>query len=98
MKVLRILGIAVGSLVGLLVIVSLVSRFSDGPIAIFAGGPLTAGALIEGPEPDWGFAREIDTIEFQLVTPPRSRTTWILERNGKIYVPCGYMNSRIGRV
>ena len=96
-KVLRILGIALGCLVGALVLVSITARFSDGPIAIFAGGPLIVGPLIEGPEPDWSFAREIDTIEFQLLSPARSRRTWVVESGGRAYVPCGYMDSPIGR-
>jgi hypothetical protein len=30
--------------------------------------------------------------------PARSRHTWLLVREGKLYVPCGYMNSRWGRL
>ena len=98
MRALRWLGIIVATLIAVAALLAIVARFSDGPIAIFAGGPLESGELATGPEPDWSFARDIDTVELQLVTPPRSRTTWILEHEGKIYVPCGYMNTSFGRL
>jgi len=87
---------AVGLMLGLGVL-ALAARFSDGPIAILAGGPLRAGELATGPEPDWGFAREVREIELQLLEPPRSRTTWVLVHEGRLYVPCGYMTRSWGR-
>jgi hypothetical protein len=74
------------------------ARFADGPLAIVAGGPFRSGEPVTGPEPDWSFARELREVEFQLVEPPRSRTTWILEHEGRIFIPCGYMNSTWGRL
>ncbi len=74
------------------------ARFSDGPSAVFSGGPLVAGELVTGPEPDWSFARDVGTIELQLLDPPRSRLIWIAEHEGKIYVVSGYMGSFIGRL
>jgi len=74
------------------------SGFADGPSAVFGGGPLVSGELVTGPEPDWSFARDIATIELQLLDPPRSRVVWIAEHEGKIYVVSGYMGSRIGRL
>ncbi len=73
------------------------ARFSDGPSAVFSGGPLVAGELVTGPEPDWSFAHDVGTIELQLLDPPRSRTIWIAEHEGKAYVVSGYMDSFIGR-
>ena len=87
-----------GSLVLLIVVVLIGARFGDGPIAIFAGGPFTSGAWVRGPEPDWSFVRDIREVEFQLVDPARSRTTWILEHEGKIYIPCGYMTTAWGKI
>ena len=46
------------------------ARFSDGPSAVFRGGPLVAGELVTGPEPDWSFARDVREIELQLLDPP----------------------------
>ncbi len=96
-----ILRIALGLLGALVLLIALVligARFADGPIAIIAGGPFTSGKLVTGPEPDWSFARDIQEVEFQLVDPPRSRTTWILEHEGRIYIPCGYMTTSWGRI
>lgn len=88
---LLMLAVGAGALLG-------VARFSDGPLEIIAGGPLTGGELVSGPEPDWSLIREVTTVEFQLLEPPRSRTTWILEHDGRIFIPCGYMNSTWGRI
>ena len=67
------------------------ARFSDGPSVIFSGGPLVAGELVTGPEPDWSFVRNVGTFELQLLNPPRSRTLWIVEREGKLYINSNYM-------
>ncbi|MCG8592176.1 MAG: hypothetical protein MJE66_23025 [Proteobacteria bacterium] len=98
MRVLRWLGIGIAAVVGLFVALLVGARFADGPLGLVAGGPLVAGEWVEGEEPDWSFARDVDTIEFQLLDPARSRTTWILEHEGQIYVPCGYMNTNWGRI
>ena len=102
MKIARRLLVVVGVLV-LIPIVAIgtlliTSGGSDGPGAVFGGGPLLAGELVTGPEPDWSFARDIPTIELQLLEPPRSRLIWIAEHEGKIYVVSGYMNSALGRI
>ncbi len=96
--VLRILG---GLLAVLLVITSALlvgARFADGPIAIIAGGPFTSGKLVTGPEPDWSFVKDVQEVEFQLLDPARSRTTWILHHDRKAYIPCGYMTTWWGKL
>jgi len=95
--VLRLLGAVLGLGVLALGLLLVAARFNDGPIAIIAGGPIRSGELVSGPEPDWAFARDVREVEFQLVDPPRSRTTWILEHKGKVYIPCGYMDTSWGR-
>ncbi|MDP6736285.1 MAG: hypothetical protein QF732_07270 [Nitrospinaceae bacterium] len=67
------------------------ARFSDGPSVIFSGGPLVAGELVTGPEPDWSFVRDVRIFELQLLNPPRSRTLWIVEHEGKLYLNSNYM-------
>jgi len=89
-----LIAVLVIGLVGLFV----VARLSDGPLAIVAGGPFTSGQLVSGPEPDWSFVRDVRDVEFQLLDPPRSRTTWIVEHEGRIYIPSGYMNTWWGRL
>ncbi|MFU8814352.1 MAG: hypothetical protein ACNA7W_03340 [Pseudomonadales bacterium] len=98
MLILRFVG---GVLVLALIIIGLLvvaARFSDGPIGMVAGGPFTSGEFHLGPDPDWDFVRGLDTVEFQLMKPPRSRTTWILLHDGRIFIPSGYMNSGLGRL
>ena len=74
------------------------ARFSDGPSVIFSGGPLVAGELVTGPEPDWSFVRNVSTFELQLLNPPRSRTLWIVEREGKLYINSNYMGGLRERI
>ena len=74
------------------------ARLSDGPLAIIAGGPFTSGEMIKGPEPDWSFVHDIREVEFQLLEPTRSRTTWIIEHQGKAYIPSGYMTTWWGKI
>lgn len=74
------------------------ARMGDGPSVVFAGGPLTSGELATGPEPDWSFARDVGTIELQLLDPPKSRLIWIIEHERKAYVVSGYMGSFVGRL
>ncbi len=73
-------------------------RFADGPNRLFAGGRLVAGELHAGPEPDWRFVRDIDTIELQLLDPPTSRRIWAAEHGGRLYVWSGYMGTAVGRL
>jgi hypothetical protein len=74
------------------------ARFHDGPIALIPGGPFTSGTLVAGPEPDWSFVHDVREVQFQLLDPERSRTTWILDYDGKAYIPCGYMTTWWGRI
>ena len=90
-----------GGLVSLIVVVMLgvfiTSRFSDGPMAMVSGGPFTSGEMVQE-EPDWGFVKDYVTVEFQLADPARSRTTWIVEHDNRIFIPCGYMDTTWGRI
>lgn len=74
------------------------ARFADGPFGIIPGGEFASGERYVGPEPDWSFVKDRQEVEFQLMDPERSRTTWIVEHEGRIYIPCGYMNSTWGRM
>ena len=66
------------------------ARSSDGPLGPLAGGALVAGELVPPPE-DWSFLREVETVELQLLEPPRSRTTWVVVSGGRAYIPAGFM-------
>ena len=65
--------------------IALAARFHDGPIALFPGGPLKNGELVEDPNVDWSFAAPIR--EMELESDGRSRTTWLLVDGGQLYVP-----------
>src|SRR5512134_664346 len=63
------------------------ARCADGPIGPIPGGPLASGERVAAPVADWSFAAGVEEIELQLAAQDRSRTTWILVRDGKAYVP-----------
>jgi hypothetical protein len=94
-----LIGVGVLLLIPVIAIATLLvaSGYSDGAGPLFGGGELVSGELVTGPEPDWRFAREVPTIELQLLDPPRSRVMWIVEHAGKPYVVSGYMGSAVGR-
>lgn len=71
---------------------------NDGPSIAFPGGTLVAGDLHTGPEPDWSFTGDIQTIELELVDSGTSRLIWILDADGKAYIASGYMQSFVGRL
>jgi hypothetical protein len=103
MRFLRWAGVVLAVLILGFAAIGTLARFSDGPIgplpiALFPGGPLRAGDLVTGPEPDWSFARDIMLMEFQLVNSTRSRNIWLLVHEGKLYVASGYMDSWWGRL
>ena len=99
MRILKGLGVAVGAgLLALAVFFLGACSFADGPIGIVAGGPFRSGEPHTGPEPDWSFAKDVSTVEFQLLDPRRSRTTWIVEVDGRAFVPSGYMTTWWGRI
>ncbi|MFP6656330.1 MAG: hypothetical protein VCB25_11945 [Myxococcota bacterium] len=89
---------ALGLIAILLLLAGTAARFGDGPTGLFPGGPLEAGELVTGPEPDWTLAKDLDTMEFQLVDPPQSRTIWLEVHDKKLYVVSGFMNSPVGRL
>jgi hypothetical protein len=97
-RVLRAAGVVLALLVIAIAALLIGARFADGPLAIVAGGPFESGELVGGPEPDWSFVRDVREVEFQLLEPARSRTTWILDHEGKAYIPSGYMTTWWGRI
>ena len=96
MRIIRWLGVLIAVAIAAMGVLLIAARFHDGPLGMIAGGPLVAGEMVTD-EPDWSFARDVPTVELQLLSPPRSRTTWIIELIGKIYIPSGYMDTTVGR-
>lgn len=73
------------------------ARFADGPLEIVAGGPFVTGEVARV-EPDWSFAKDYPTVEFQLLDPEVSRTTWIAVHEGRVFIPSGYMTTWWGKI
>jgi hypothetical protein len=88
LRLLRVLAWLLFGLAGIAAVTALFARVTDGPIGPFPGGPLAAGELVTGPDPDWSFAAEIPSIELQ-VNPahPLSRTVWVLVDQNELFVP-----------
>lgn len=96
--VLQIIGLLVLLLAATIVTLKLDNQDADGPSVLFPGGELVSGELHTGPEPDWRFTDDLFTIELQLEDPVSSRRTFVMESDGKLYVPSGYMRSFLGRI
>lgn len=98
MRILKWMGGGFAAIGLALALAVVAARFGDGPTAILPGGPLRAGELHTGAEPDWSFARDIPDLELQLVEPPVSRTIWLQVVEGRLYAVSGYMNSTVGKL
>ena len=72
---------------GLLIALAALARFMDGPLGPFPGGPLEWGTLVDSSKVTTAIGHR-STIELQLFDPALSRTTWIVEHDGELYVPC----------
>lgn len=95
---LQVLGIVVLVPVVALATLRFEYRNADGPSILFPGGALVSGPLHTGPDPDWSFTDQVGTVELQLTDPVSSRRVWIMEAEGRIFVPSGYMTSLLGRL
>lgn len=96
-RLLKIIGYGVGLIVLVVALTLFGARFTDGPMEIIAGGPFSSGTNASTPD-DWSFLKDYVTVEFQLLDPARSRTTWIVETDNRIFIPCGYMNTTWGKI
>jgi hypothetical protein len=95
---LQVLGILILVPAVTIVTLRIENRNADGPSILFPGGELVSGEMHSGAEPDWSFTDDVFTIELQLDNPLASRRIFIMEHNGKVYVPSGYMRSFLGRI
>ena len=65
----------------------LISR-ADGPVFVFAGGPLRTGDLVELASLDWGALDARHELEMEIVGAASSRTLWFSVDRGVPYVAC----------
>jgi len=90
----RWIGILILGVVIVLALTALAARMSDGPIGIFAGGPLESGEHMTHGLSDWSVFRGVNAIDLQLLEPPRSRRVWIIvDDDGTLYIPSGFVRS-----
>jgi hypothetical protein len=94
-KILTALGALLGVLLIGIIVFLVYARFHDGPLEIVAGGPFRSGEASAAPE-SWDFLTDRDTIEFQTLTPARSRTVWLGVHEGRLFIVSGYMNTGFG--
>lgn len=96
--VLQVIGLLVLLLLATVVTLRFKYSDADGPSVLFPGGELTSGSLHTGPEPDWSFTDAVQIIELEIGDPPTSRRIFVMESNGRLFVPSGYMRSMLGRI
>jgi hypothetical protein len=65
----------------------LLSR-ADGPVFVFAGGPLRSGELVDFAEMDWDAVDHLHELELEIVGAGSSRTLWFSVSDGVAYVAC----------
>jgi hypothetical protein len=65
----------------------LISR-ADGPVFVFAGGPLLTGNQVDIADMDWESLDELHALELEIVGAASSRTLWFSVHEGVPYVAC----------
>ncbi len=61
---------------------------ADGPVFVFAGGPLRSGEPVELAEIDWPAVDTLHELEMEIVAAESSRTLWFSVLDGVPYVAC----------
>ena len=97
MKIAKILLKIVGVIAFVIWAVIFFASFQDGPMEIAPGGAFTSGQLVSG-EPDWSFAKDLYSVEFQTMNPVSSRTTFIMIHDNRVFIPSGYMTTWWGKI
>lgn len=84
-KLARIFGIGLGGVVGLVALLVVASRFSDGPLVeMLPGGPFQTGEVVLVGPSDWSFLSDRMFVDFE--SDGRSRKSYIFTLDGKAYV------------
>jgi hypothetical protein len=82
------LALAIALLFALLAGGRLLLSRADGPVFVFAGGPLRSGELVEFAEIDWVALDRLNALELEIVGAASSRTLWFSVYDGVPYVAC----------
>ena len=80
------------AIIGLLVVTLAGGAFllarADGPVFVFAGGPLRSGEQVDFADMDWHALDELHELELEIVGAESSRTLWFSVHEGVPYVAC----------
>ena len=61
---------------------------ADGPVWVFAGGPLRSGEPVDFAAMDWDAVDALNELEMEIVGAGSSRTLWFSVHEGVPYVAC----------
>ena len=61
---------------------------ADGPVFVFAGGPLRSGEQVQFADMPWTELDALHELEMEIVGAASSRTLWFSVHNGAPYVAC----------
>ena len=89
-RLLKWLGIVIAVLVMAIGLLAFGARYHDGPLEVFTGGPFKSGDIVPAPN-DWNLLRDRETVEFQTLDPPISRTIWLVVQDGRLFFTSGYL-------
>ena len=84
----RRLAILVGLLLALLAAGAFLLSRADGPVWVFAGGPLRSGEPVDLEAMDWNSLDALHELEMEIVGAGSSRTLWFSVHEGVAYVAC----------
>jgi hypothetical protein len=82
------LGVLVAVIVATLAGGALLLSRADGPVFVFAGGPLRSGELVDFADVDWDALDDRHELELEIVGAGSSRTLWFSVHDGVPYVAC----------
>ena len=85
---LRRLAVIIGLLVAALAGGAFLLSRADGPVFVFAGGPLRSGEQVDFADMDWHALDELHELELEIVGIASSRTLWFSVHEGVPYVAC----------
>ena len=82
------LGVMVALVVAVLAGGAFLLSRADGPVFVFAGGPLRSGELVDFADMDWDALDALHELELEIVDAGSSRTLWFSVHEGVAYVAC----------
>ncbi len=82
------LGVIAGLLFAAFAVGTFLLLRADGPVFVFAGGPLRSGELVDFSTVDWAPLDTLHELELEIVGAESSRTLWFSVYDSVPYVAC----------